>query len=331
MELKRVVAFAAASAWMSSVGSVAAHATDEPNLRLHAPAEPWPHLFPLLDKGAAERGVELPQPIGIGLNYMYLVQDVNIDRIALSLNENPTREADFIKFHNVRSAGQMVTVRPDLWLFPFLNVYGILGVGNVKGTVLLESPVELQSVVQQTARVWGFGLTTAFGFEGFWLSADVNWTWVALENLIDPVSGRVLGLRLGKAFELAHGHSFSLWGGAMQQSLVVSTRGHIRMDEALSQDSLDQLGQALASACDNLTGASAAACNRLVGQYDPASFGANVVNYDLDKSLATPWNALLGAQFALDEHWLLRSELGFIGRYSLLLSFNYRFGLGLAP
>jgi hypothetical protein len=55
------------------------------------------------------------------------------------------------------------------------------------------------------------------------------------------------------------------------------------------------------------------------------------VNYDLDKSLATPWNALLGAQFALDPHWMLRTELGFIGRYSLLLSFNYRFGLGLAP
>jgi hypothetical protein len=45
----------------------------------------------------------------------------------------------------------------------------------------------------------------------------------------------------------------------------------------------------------------------------------------------TPWNALLGAQYAFDEHWMVRSEFGFIGRYSLLLGFNYRFGLGVTP
>ncbi len=49
------------------------------------------------------------------------------------------------------------------------------------------------------------------------------------------------------------------------------------------------------------------------------------------KSLVTPWNALLGAQYAFDEHWMVRSEFGFIGRYSLLLGFNYRFGLGVTP
>ena len=150
---KRVLAFALGSACAGWLGSASAEATDEPNLRLHATPQPWPHLFPLLGKGAAARGVELPQPIGIGLNYMYLVQDVNIDRIALSLNDNPTRDADFIKFQNVRSAGHVLTVRPDLWLFPFLNVYGILGAGNVKGTVLLSSPVELESVVKQDASV----------------------------------------------------------------------------------------------------------------------------------------------------------------------------------
>lgn len=115
----------------------------------------------------------------------------------------------------------------------------------------------------------------------------------------------------------------------MQQSLVVNTRGHVRIDEALSQDALEQVGQALDMACDRFSGAAAAACDNLVGQYDPAAFGANVVNYDLDKSLETPWNMLLGAQYGLEPDWFVRTEIGLIGRYSVLFSVNYRFGLGL--
>lgn len=93
-----------------------------------------------------------------------------------------------------------------------------------------------------------------------WVASALASAWV---SRLDPVSGRVFGLRLGKALALPHGHGLSFWGGAMQQSLVVNTRGHVRID--------------------------------------------------------------------VDAHWMLRSEFGFIGRYSLLLGFSYRFGLGLTP
>lgn len=315
--------------WLGQANPAAA--ADDPSPEIGHTPEPWPHLFPLLGKGAASKGIRLPQPIGVGLNYMYLIQDINIDRISLSLNDNPPQEANFIKFQRVRSSASMLTVRPDLWILPFLNVYGIAGAGHAKTTVSLEAPVALESVVEQTASVWGFGLTGAFGFDGFWLSADVNWTWVQLQNLLDPVSGRVLGLRLGKAFRFPGSHSLSVWGGAMQQSLKATTRGSLRMDEALSPEDLDQLGQALDTACDSLSGAAAAGCEILAGQYDPEAFGANEVHYNLDKSLKTPWNALIGAQYGFEPNWYIRTEVGFIGRYSVLLSANYRFGLGLKP
>ena len=39
---------------------------------------------------------------------------------------------------------------------------------------------------------------------------------------------------------------------------------------------------------------------------------------------------LLGAQYGIEPNWFVRTEVGIIGRYSVLFSVNYRFGLGLA-
>jgi hypothetical protein len=157
----------------------------------------------------------------------------------------------------------------------------------------------------------------------------LNWSWTSLENLIDPVSGRVFSGRAGKAFHFPGGHSLSLWAGTMHQHLVVQTRGSLTLNEALPPGALENFGDVLASACNNLSGPQAALCSQLVGQYDPAQFGENVVNYDLDKSLTDPWNLLLGGQYAFEPHWYVRAEVGFLGRVSFLVSTNYRFGLGL--
>ena len=305
-----------------------ARAQSAPDLIPGEGPQPWPHVLPFLGKKAAERGINLQLPIGIGVNYLYMAQDINIDRIALSANDNPTQNADFIKFRRVQSKVSALTLRPDLWILPFLSVYGIVGVGNASAKVELESPISLKTTVEQAARTWGFGLTGAFGFEGFWLSADLNWSWTSLENLIDPVSGRVFSARAGKAFRFPGGHSLSLWAGTMHQHLVVQTQGHIRLDEALPPGALEGFGEALAAGCDNLSGPQAILCNQLAAQYDPVKAGANVVNYDLDKSLTDPWNLLVGAQYAFEPHWYVRTEVGFIGRVSFLLSMNYRFGLG---
>jgi hypothetical protein len=52
------------------------------------------------------------------------------------------------------------------------------------------------------------------------------------------------------------------------------------------------------------------------------------VNYSLDKKPAHVWNALVGAQFALDRHWQFRVETSFLnGRNSVLAGPEYRFDI----
>ncbi|NOX46001.1 MAG: hypothetical protein GXO89_03365 [Chlorobi bacterium] len=54
--------------------------------------------------------------------------------------------------------------------------------------------------------------------------------------------------------------------------------------------------------------------------------GESVVKYGIDKQVKDKWNMVVGAQFQLNKHWMLRSEVGFLAsRTSYLLSLNYRF------
>jgi opacity protein-like surface antigen len=52
------------------------------------------------------------------------------------------------------------------------------------------------------------------------------------------------------------------------------------------------------------------------------------VQYSLDKDLKDAWNFIVGTQYQLNKHWMIRAEYGFLGsRKQFLTSLQYRFGL----
>lgn len=54
----------------------------------------------------------------------------------------------------------------------------------------------------------------------------------------------------------------------------------------------------------------------------------STVQYSMDKRPKDPWNFIVGSQFQLNKHWMLRGEYGFLGsRTQFLVGFQYRFGL----
>ena len=86
-------------------------------------------FFPLLGNEARERGYELPNPYGINVIYVDMKQDVDIKEINLTgtigkldIGKSLNLTADKAKTVNTNKL-----VKADLWVFPFLNVYGILG------------------------------------------------------------------------------------------------------------------------------------------------------------------------------------------------------------
>ena len=52
------------------------------------------------------------------------------------------------------------------------------------------------------------------------------------------------------------------------------------------------------------------------------------VQYSLDKNLKDKWNFIVGTQFQLNKHLMIRAEYGFLGsRQQFMVGLQYRFGL----
>ena len=128
-------------------------------------------VFPIWGQKAYEKGFDIPYPVGLMANYFWVKQGLIMDNLQLGFeNENqnfPLQEVNFIEFGNNYSTAETFMVRPDVWVFPFLNVYGIFAAGNSTTEVNLDKiggkEFGLKSVVNQAVKTAGFGATAAGG------------------------------------------------------------------------------------------------------------------------------------------------------------------------
>lgn len=207
------------------------------------------YIFPILGQKAYSKGFDIPYPAGVMGNFIWMKQGIVIDNMQLGLqSENvdlPLTPVDFIDFGTNTNTSYAVNFRPDLWIFPFLNVYGLFGYGSSTTEVNLTEPVELKSSVTQAMTTGGVGVMGAFGLGPLWMSVDANWTWTKPELLDDPVGVRVLGLRLGKTFQFKNHPEMNvgIWAGGMRVKMGSSTQGEIKLADAIPQETWDRVDE----------------------------------------------------------------------------------------
>jgi len=289
-------------------------------------------VFPLLGRQAVERGFLLPLPAGVNTIGVYMDQGIALSQLGLSTNDNPTEPVDWITLGEAQSRVFTANARADLWVLPFLNIYGLAGQAWATTTVPITSPVNFTSEVSQTGTYAGVGITGVMGIKRNFLSVDVNWSWINLEKLVEPVSGRILGIRYGRAIPIARHSRINFWIGTTNQKIGTTTTGSLRLDEALPPAVVDTLQNRLSSYQNsswyqNLGPAGRRLADSLVAGIQNANLGSTVINYSLGKEPAHPWNMILGGSYEPSRHWAFRGEVGFIGRFSVLALANYRFAL----
>jgi len=284
----------------------------------------WPYVFPLWGDKLAERGLQFPLPFGVGLNYAYLNQPIEISRIAVGVNDGEMTDlSDLIVFDELHSRVHALNARLDLWVLPFLNVYAMANyVIDSHTSVSIAEPFAFDAGAEQSGVGSGFGFTLAGGAFGFFGTIDLNWTWNKLQNLDLPVGTFLFTPRVGKNFGKLGGLEWIFWVGAMRQSIEAETRGDIKLSDAVGSGGGFQ--DKLAAWYDNLPPAQQAVVGGVVGGLQAA--GDPVIHYDLDKSVAHPWNMLIGTEIGLTRAWRVRAEVGFLQRTQLIVGINYRFG-----
>lgn len=206
----------------------------------------YPYALPIWGDKATRRGYNLPYSAGLSLQYFGQRSDILINNLKVGFNGGTMHDLDgLIRFDKAISRSDGLSLRPDIWLLPFLNIYAILGTSAASTDVGYslwlpdssgtEHPVvSLESKVDFNATTLGFGLTPTLGVGGGWLALDMNFTWTDIPQLEQPAWAFVFDPRMGKSFTLRNpDENINLWAGGFRLRLNTGTSGSIPLGDAL--------------------------------------------------------------------------------------------------
>lgn len=330
----------------------------------------YPYILPIYGAAAHKLGYHLPYSAGIGVNYLWQESELVIDNLQVGFNNGPMTDLDeIIRFDQSIASASALNVRPDIWLFPFLNVYAIIAQAKTSteinaGVWLPDTSNTWREVTAFSTKAefdatsFGFGLTPTFAISGWWLALDMNMVWTDVSALSKPVFTFVFGPRMGKTFLLNDSDmSIAFWFGGFRLKFSSETdgslnlselfdpnevqakvdEGFIKVDEAQANadawwDGLSQQEQRKPSNVAKYETANRTieTAGNIITKVDGALSNSEsaTVQYSLDKNVKNMWNFIIGAQFQLNKHWMVRAEYGFLGsRNQFLGGLQYRFGL----
>jgi hypothetical protein len=330
----------------------------------------YPYILPIWGKKVAAKGFLLPYSCGISVNYLWQESDLIIDNLMVGFNNGEMHNMDeIVRFDNAKATANSINLRPDIWVFPFLNVYGVLAKAKTSTAINagvyfpdFDSTWSQVTSISTTAKfdvtALGFGVTPTFGLGGIWMAFDMNFVWTDVSALEKPVFTFVFDPRVGKTFQFKNPTmNIATWVGAFRVKFSSATSGSINLSDLFPpgelQGKIDQgftkvnetsqqveawwngltpieqknpvnvskyngANKAIAKATDILTSADAALND------DKSA----TVQYSLDKTLKNMWNFIVGTQFQINRHFMLRAEYGFLGsRQQFIGGLQYRFGL----
>ena len=213
--------------------------------------EKYPYILPIWGQKVTEKGFSLPYSAGISVNYLQQESSLVIDNLFVGFNNGPMYDLDeIIRFDDATAGAGAITVRPDFWLLPFLNIYGLFG--KAKSSTEISAGIW----IPDTANVWhevtsfsttanfdavvaGFGMTPTMGVGSGWIALDMNVAWSDVDALDKPVFTFVFGPRLGKTFKFKNpDRNIAFWAGGFRVKFSSETNGSLNLNEVLPVDQL---------------------------------------------------------------------------------------------
>ncbi len=204
----------------------------------------YPYSLPIWGDKATKAGYSLPYSAGISVQYFGQESFLIIDNLNVGFNNGPMYNLDgIVRFDEAKARASAVTIRPDIWLFPFLNVYGILGKAQASTDVnfgvwipdasgIDKEVFEAGTTVDFNTTTFGLGITPTIGIGGGFLALDMNVAWVDVPQLSKPARSFVFGPRFGKNFKLKKPEqSVALWVGGFRVAIASGTNGSLSLSE----------------------------------------------------------------------------------------------------
>ena len=243
----------------------------------------------------------------LGASMIFMQQEFELEK--LELKPEPALPFDLnsvgIAVGDIEAENNTFTFRPNAWLAPFFNLYGIVGYskGETKTTATVpESLLEIVEggvpgmtpcVVAGNCRdlqlpvsfdyegpTLGVGAVLAYGSDRIFTTLDVNYTQTELDISDSSIEAFTISPRVG--YTTADQRKGAIWLGAMYQE----------------------------------------AEKKLTGTFE---FSGLEVPYEIEQEAKTDWNYLLGGHYNLDEIVDFTAEIGFGERQHVMLRGAFSF------
>ncbi|WP_026956837.1 hypothetical protein [Algoriphagus vanfongensis] len=293
----------------------------------------YPYALPILGKKASKAGYDLPYAWGASFIYFTQRQEITINSTMVGFGGSEMVDvSQFIKFGPTIATTNAYTVRPDIWVLPFLNVYGIFGGGTTQTDITLLSPVGFETSQHFRAKSFGFGGTLTGAVGPVWVAWDNNINFADIDVIVEPVPAFNSSIRIGHTIPSLRNpeRNLSVWGGTFYQALQNDTEGSIPISQIFPGFGSGNVIGTLNEWAETLPPAQKIVAKQIINKLDEFGQGIDpgedTIEYLLDKEVTAPFNMILGAQFQYNKNWMLRSEMGVFGRRSqFLLNLNWRF------
>nr|WP_236688456.1 TonB-dependent receptor [Vibrio renipiscarius] len=250
--------------------------------------------LPIWKDKAEALGYELPKAVGFSVSYMTLEQGISVDSIELTGMPIVDVFGLELEANGGTQKTEVMTLRADVWLLPFLNVYGLLGAldGYSQTEVSITrknarspkmAPIDFKLDLEGYTS--GLGFVLAGGYKNVFGLVDVNYSKTKLSIIDGEIDAIVISPRVG--YDLTkHGVPLRVWAGAMYQDVEQTLSGSLK---------------------------------------DINAHLPEKAKFTVNQHLTTKWNPLLGLQYQVTDSWYLLGEVGLGDRKSAFVSIDHRF------
>ena len=270
----------------------------------------WDHKLPFLAQKVIDKGYDLPLPYGIGLTYVKVDQDILLDNLEVGINGREEEPFEFVAFGNPSAANDTVQLKFDTWLFPFMNVFALLGKidGKAPMDIILDGngmldhlditcPNPLCPILQDktltvpietkfSGKTYGIGTVLAGGWNNWFVTLPISLNYADMDGKDTAGIAITFTPRFGRVLNLGNKGNLALFAGGNYLKTDLTVSGTVSTPE------------------ENL-----------------------IIDYTIDQINKDRWNLLLGYNWDINKRWSWTLEYdGFIGsREAFITSVTRRF------
>jgi len=145
---------------------------------------------------------ELPRTWGVSVDFFGMDQDYNIKSLEFAFPGLSLGDPSLLK---VTNDVEHFDIQADVWLFPFMNVFGLVGrvdtdtIVDLSQVDIIGLPFALDTLpVSFSGKVYGLGFTLVYGTENWFTSVTSTWTDTNVSGGLDSsVSSVAVQPRIG--------------------------------------------------------------------------------------------------------------------------------------